>query len=141
MIEFTDSNKTLSLKEIEKFELENNIKLTTQYKAFLIQNNGGYPEPSLFKISEEQGENVLNRFFSIDDLRDYIDIYEDRIPNGFIPIANDSSGNAICLGTREPYHEKIYFWDHEQESENPEAMNNMYFLANDIYQFLESLYE
>lgn len=33
------------------------------------------------------------------------------------------------------------FWDHEQEPENPDDMSNMYFLANDINEFLDNLYE
>ncbi|MEN1970023.1 hypothetical protein WMZ97_18355 [Lentibacillus sp. N15] len=53
----------------------------------------------------------------------------------------DPDGNAICLDTKEPYYEKIYYWDHEQEPDNPNNMINMYFLANDINEFLDKLYE
>ncbi|WP_324611561.1 SMI1/KNR4 family protein [Bacillus massiliglaciei] len=35
-----------------------------------------------------------------------------------LPIADDSAGDVICIGTEEPYYEKIYFWDHEQEPED-----------------------
>lgn len=141
----TDSYKKLTSKEIEHFERENRVKLPKRYKEFLLQWNGGYPEPSVFYISKEQGVSVLNKFYSIgdidNDLVDYIDIYEYRLPDGFIPIADDPAGNAILLGTQDPYYEKIYFWDHEEEPQDPNDMSNMYFLANDIDEFLDRLYE
>lgn len=72
---------------------------------------------------------------------DYIDIYEDRLPRAFLPIGNDPGGNVICLGVSEPHYEAIYFWDHEEESEDPEDMTNMYFLADNIYEFVDNLYK
>ncbi|WP_349632612.1 SMI1/KNR4 family protein [Peribacillus simplex] len=76
-----------------------------------------------------------------DNLEKVIDIYEYRLPDGFIPIADDPAGNAICLDTKVPYMGNIYFWDHEQEPEDPDDMSNVYFLANDINEFIENLYE
>jgi hypothetical protein len=84
-----------------------------------------FPEPNLFHISKEQGASVLNVFFGIgemyDNLNDYIEILDDRLPEGFIPIGDDPAGNVICLGIKNPYYEKIYFWDHEQEPDNPNS--------------------
>ncbi|MEC0714480.1 SMI1/KNR4 family protein [Bacillus haynesii] len=145
MVRIEEPGKKLSLEEIEQFETKNNVKLTEKYKKFLLQWNGGYPEPNIFNISDEQGKSVLNVFNSIGDMYDnlekVIDIYEYRLPTGFIPIADDPAGNVICLGTKEPYYDKIYFWDHEEESENPDDMSNMYILADDINEFLDNLYE
>ena len=96
-------------------------------------------------ISDEQGPSVLNILYGVgdmyDNLTDFIDIMDERLPVGFIPIGDDPSGNTICLGTKDPYYDKIYFWDHEQEPEDPDDMSNMYFLANDINEFLDNLYE
>ncbi|QII49317.1 SMI1/KNR4 family protein [Bacillus paralicheniformis] len=137
--------KKLTLEEIKQFETKNNVKLTEKYKRFLLKWNGGYPKPSIFNISGEQGKSVLNVFNGIgdmyDNLEEVIDIYEYRLPTGFIPIADDPAGNVICLGTKEPYDDKIYFWDHEDESENPDDMSNMYFLADNINELLDNLYE
>ncbi|WP_121612649.1 SMI1/KNR4 family protein [Mesobacillus foraminis] len=145
MAEIFGSHDTLSLEQIEKFETENNIKLTELYKSFLLKWNGGKVTPNLFNISDKQGKSVLNVFYGIgdmyDNLTDFIDIMDERLPLGFIPIGDDPSGNVICLGTKDPYYEKIYFWDHEQEPENPDDMSNMYFLANDIDEFLDKLHE
>jgi hypothetical protein len=125
---------------IKTFEIKNNIKFTELYTKFLLENNGGYPEKSTFKISDVQGESVLNIFYGIDmydNISDYLDIYEGRISTNFIPIADDSGGNVICLGIDKEYYEKIYFWDHENETED---MSNMYYLSSNIYEFVENLY-
>lgn len=145
MAKIYGSHDNLSLEQIEVFENENNIKLTEQYVNFLLKWNGGKVIPNLFMISNEQGPSVLNVFYGIgdmyDNLTDFIDIMDERLAEGFIPIGDDPSGNVICLGTKEPYYDKIYFWDHEQEPEDPDDMSNMYFLANSIDEFLDNLYE
>lgn len=145
MVRFENSHHTLSLEEIGQFEKKTNIVLPAKYKKFLLRWNGGNPEPSLFDITNDQGTSVLNVFNGIgemyDNLEEAIDIYEFRIPDGFIPIADDPAGNVICLGTKSPYKEYICFWDHEQEQEDPNNMNNMYFLSSDIDEFLDSLYD
>ncbi|MCC5803778.1 SMI1/KNR4 family protein [Rossellomorea vietnamensis] len=145
MAKIYDSHDNLSLEQIEVFENDNNIKLTEQYINFLLKWNGGKVRPNLFMISKEQGPSVLNVFYGIgdmyDNLTDFIEIMDERLPVGFIPIGEDPSGNVICLGTKEPYYDKIYFWDHEKEPENPDDMSNMYFLANGIEEFLDSLYD
>ncbi|WP_010094772.1 SMI1/KNR4 family protein [Ornithinibacillus scapharcae] len=145
MAEIYGSNDNLSLEQIEIFESKNNIKLTKKYINFLLKWNGGKVIPNLFMISNEQGPSVLNVFYGIgdmyDNLTDFIEIMDERLPVGFIPIGDDPSGNVICLGTKEPYYDKIYFWDHELEPEDPNDMSNMYFLANSIDEFLDNLYE
>lgn len=145
MAEIFGSHDNLSLEQIEEFEIKNHVKLTELYKRFLLKWNGGKVVPNLFMISDEQGPSVLNVFYGIgdmyDNLTDFIDIMDERLPSGFIPIGDDPSGNVICLGTKVPYYDKIYFWDHEQEPEDPDDMSNMYFLANDIDEFLDNLYE
>ncbi len=145
MAKIISSNSKLTLEQIEQFEVKSGIKLPEKYITFLLHWNGGYTEPSFFKISKEQGSSVVNVLNGIGDMYDnlekVIDMYEYRLPKGFIPIGDDPGGNVICLGTIEPYHEKIYFWDHENEPENPDGMKNMYFLANNIYDFLDKLYD
>lgn len=145
MAKVISTNETLSVEQIEQFEVRNDLKLPEKYKSFLLQCNGGYTEPSLFKISDKQGKSVVNVLNGIgnmyDNLDKVIEIYEFRLPDRFIPIGDDHGGNVICLGTKEPYYETVYFWDHELEPENPDDMSNMYFLANDIEEFLNNLIE
>ena len=144
MEKFKDSGKVLSIKDIKDFEEEQGIKLTELYTKFLLENNGGFPRKHIFNISESQGDDALRTFLIIGDkyydLGEDIEIYKDRMPDEFIPIASDHYGNAICLGLWGKYHENIFFWDHELEccDEDPD-MSNMHFLAKDIYEFVENL--
>ncbi len=109
---------------------------------------GGTPDMAVFNVPQWEGITVMHYFFSIgdiengNDLEECLDIYEFRIPAGFIPVGNDGGGNAILLGTTESYYDQIYFWDHENEPDLDEPdMSNMYFLADNIWDFLDSLYE
>src|SRR5690625_3759079 len=146
MIKLIKSHQKLTLDDIEKFESENKISLSKNYIIFLLKWNGGKPRPgNVFKI-DGYGESVLNVFNGIgdmyDNLTDIIDIYEYRLPKGFIPIGDDPEGNAILLGTLEPHDDHIYFWVQENESDLDELdMMNMYLLANNIWAFLDHLYE
>ncbi|WP_261984016.1 SMI1/KNR4 family protein [Listeria booriae] len=87
----------------------------------------------------------MDSFFGLgdiyDNLQDFIEIYDERLPDGFIPIGIDSSGNAICVSINEDNSDNIYFWDHEEETENPNEMSNVFFLANNIEEFIDSFYE
>lgn len=69
-----------------------------------------------------------------------IKIYEDRLPIGFVPIGCDPGGNVICIGTDEEFTGRIYFWDHEEESEDPDDMSNVHLIADSFSEFLDQLY-
>ena len=147
MIKMLDTYQNLSQKDIEDFETSNSIELTDNYKEFLLKWNGGIPSPSTFIISEEEEDvSGVNYFYSIgdrdNDLEEFLDILRLRLPEVFIYIADDPVGNGILLGISGPYYDQIYFWDHENEPDLDEPdMRNMYFLADNIWEFLDSLYE
>ncbi|MBC2256677.1 SMI1/KNR4 family protein [Listeria booriae] len=145
MMKLTTPNGKASEEVIQSFELENNLKLPVVYREFLKENNGGETEPSLFRISESEGVSVLNSLYGLGDmyenLQDFLEIYDERLPNGFIPIGNDPGGNVICVATKGKQADQVYFWDHEAETEEPNDMANVYFLANDISEFLSNLFE
>ncbi|WP_238322775.1 SMI1/KNR4 family protein [Gorillibacterium massiliense] len=144
MVQFTETNGPLSVEIIEQFELKHSISLPEQYRSFLLEFNGGRPIPKLFKISDEQGPDILRMFFGIgemyNNLAENIHIYEDRLPIGLMPIGNDPGGNVICIGTDEEYYGKIYFWDHEEESEDLDDISNVYLLADSFDDFLSEMY-
>src|SRR5690625_3356963 len=146
MVMMLNAHKDLSKQDMEDFETKNNIELTANYKKFLLKWNGGTPEPAIFMVSEWGGETVMHYFHSIGDtyydIEDFMDILDLRLPEGFIPIGNDGGGNAILLGISEPHYDRIYFWDHENEPDLEEPdLSNMYFLADNIWMFLDKLYE
>lgn len=140
----TQSNGPLAIERVEKFEAALGTRLPEQYRSFLQEFNGGRPVPKMFTISEEQGPDIIRMFFGIGNeygnLEENYKVYEDRVPIGFVPIASDPGGNIICIGTDEEFTGKIYFWDHEEEPDDPEDMTNVYLLADSFNEFLEQLY-
>lgn len=136
------THERLSLEELEAFEKKQDIKLPKYYREFLLEYNGGYPNPSVYKISDDEGESVLNIFYGIgnmyDNLEKKLDFFDEILDLEFIPIADDPGGNQICLGLNEEYCGQIFHWNHDEEHD---GMKNMYFLANNINEFIENLYE
>ncbi|MCM3170799.1 MULTISPECIES: SMI1/KNR4 family protein [unclassified Paenibacillus] len=143
MAEVVRVHDKVSLEQIENFENTTNIKLPTLYRDFLLEYNGGRVQPNVFKISSDEGESALNIFYGIGSMRSNLekkfDFFDDILEIGFIPIASDSGGNQVCLGVTEEFYEQIYFWIHDEEYD--EAMENMFFLAKNINEFIGSLYD
>ncbi|MDH6373875.1 hypothetical protein M2444_005718 [Paenibacillus sp. PastF-3] len=136
------ANEKITINEIREFEGKYVLKLPEQYIDFLLKYNGGYPETSTFKISDEEGESVVNKFYGIGDMKGNLakvfEVLDGELPEGFISIASDPGGNEICIGISEKYFGKIYFWMHDMESD--EEMENMFFLKNSFNDFFENLY-
>ena len=67
--------------------------------------------------------------------------WADRIPAGFIGIADSAGGNLICLSLRPQDHGTVYFWDHGLEAEDGEVadMSNMVLVAHSFAQFIDAL--
>ncbi|MEK5026956.1 SMI1/KNR4 family protein [Paenibacillus sp. FSL M7-1046] len=133
----------ISMVQVENFEQMNKIELPKLYKEFLLEYNGGRVDPNVFKISSDEGESALNVFYGIgsmnNNLEKKIEFFEEILEIGFIPIARDSGGNQICLGIREEFYDQIFFWIHDEE--NDHSMDNMHYLADNIQEFIETLYD
>jgi hypothetical protein len=79
--------------------------------------------------------------------------YEGRMPDTLIPIGDDGGGNQICLGIKGDERGKIYYWDHHNEwdeddylEEHGESMpselqfQNVYLIANSFEDFIVQLH-
>ncbi|PFG12305.1 SMI1/KNR4 family protein [Bacillus sp. es.036] len=143
MTKVLSENPKITLDDIKKFENENNLKLPKEYIEFLLEHNGGFPQESGFKISEVEGESLVNKFYGIGNMKSnlgkVLEVLEGEIPAGFISIANDPAGNEILIGISGDYLEKVYFWMHDVEPE--EEMDNMFILADSFSEFLDNLYD
>jgi hypothetical protein len=130
---------------IDSFEKKFSIKLPEEYRFFLKKYNGGYPEPDSFSFNDAADGSTVDRFLGLgvgeySNLEKYLHTYRSRIPKRLFPIAHDPGGNLVLIGLFGPELNKIYFWDHELEAEESEPdMSNVYFLANDLDEFLNSL--
>jgi hypothetical protein len=143
MTNLYSENPKISLENIKQFEQEYDITLPKQYTEFLLKYNGGYPKEAHFKISDNEGESLINKFYGIGNMKsnlgDVFEILEGEIPENFVSIANDPGGNEILLGVNGEHYEKIYFWIHDIET--GDEMENMLLLADSLAEFFNSLYE
>lgn len=61
------------------------------------------------------------------------------MPQGFFPIACEDGGNIICLILSGTMAGKVYYWNHDEESQPP-TFNNAYKIADSFENFLDSLH-
>ena len=66
-----------------------------------------------------------------------LETYSQRIPEGFITIAELPGGNQLCMDARasSPNYEKIYLWDHENECDR--GFENIYLVADNFSGFID----
>ena len=82
-----------------------------------------------------------------------LEVYDGRMPESVMPIADDGLGNKICIGIGSTNHGKVYWWDHHNEwdeddyedeigVEMPEEakFQNLYLLAPSFTKFLKKLF-
>ncbi len=139
------------MKHIAAFEARRGLTLPESYRAFLLEQNGGEPEPNGFEIDGFEGGGSLLDYladiapYSSGGLDKLYELFSGRLPPGFIPIGLDPGGSMICLGLNAPREGKIYYWDHEAalnvKGLNKRDMSNMYWLADNIQKFLDKLTE
>ncbi len=144
-----NSGSPLSESDIVRFESHLDITLPEEYRNFLLQHNGGEPEPDEFVVPGWSGESsAISRFFSIVDnsesgLTHEITTYRNRIPDSIIPIGVDPGDNLICIGVGEQNRGVIFFWDHDDELDDNGTsrmdFSNVYTIAGNLEEFLENL--
>ncbi|WP_289055996.1 SMI1/KNR4 family protein [Carboxylicivirga marina] len=147
MIEIIDSNRfgKLSKNDLTDFEAKLSISLPSDYRDFLIENNGGCPKPSTNKIPETDVQCIygIHEGDYWANLIEHIDMFKERIPSNTIPIANDSGGNLFLLSLRQDSKGEVWFWDHEEEAEESghEYFENITKAADSFNNFIDNLYE
>src|SRR5882724_9594565 len=89
-----------SMERLAESERRFKVTLPDDYRAFLLTTNGGRPQVRNFAFGENgrRTESAIGWFFGDCDDEDYgldsnFEMYGDRIPPSFLPIAADSFGN------------------------------------------------
>jgi SMI1/KNR4 family protein SUKH-1 len=49
------------------------------------------------------------------DLTGMLELYQQRMPEGFLPIGDDGGGDQICLMVLGEKRGKLFYWDHNHE--------------------------
>lgn len=88
-----------------------------------------------FKVNGKKQQSDTAAFFTLLGSKDIqieymFNIVRDRIPEGMLPIANDSFGNLVLLHFAKG---RVYFWDHESEK--------THLISSSFTEFLNSLHD
>lgn len=141
--------------ELGAFEQAIGQRLPEDYRAFLVNCNGGYVGGRYWYVGRnpagqevEAGVHHLGGFrseypFSLTQRRR---VYTGRIPDALIWIHDDPFGNAICLGVADGYRGRVYFWDHESEPDEDwdgsvESAGNLTLIANTFTAYVAGMAE
>jgi hypothetical protein len=135
-------------RDLAAFEALIGAKLPKDYREYLRAHNGGKPTPSDFNFLSRSSGSSLHHMYGLcrgrdpdyADLRENYECYRERIPSSLIPIADDPGGSQICLGIHGEHYGKVYFWDHERESQRA-SFRNVRRLADSFAAFVSGLYE
>src|SRR5690242_19528347 len=123
-----NSYSPLDKSEIEAFETEIGHGLPEPYKPFLMQHNGGEPEPSYFCYKQQIGDEFLENCSRVQvflgltyseayELMWTLNIFKHRVPINFLLIAENGTGGLIYISLYGDDEGSIYFWDMELEKE------------------------
>lgn len=107
----------LNESELLNLEKQLGIKLPKDYRDFLKQYNGGYPQPDGFDFSSGEDGSSVDKFLAVSDathesIIENFNIYKDRIPENYFPIAKDPGGNLILVEVNNT-GSNVYYWGHE----------------------------
>ena len=144
-----DTLPSPSSSDLDALEQRLQIKLPSEYRAWLLLFNGGQPWPGNLKLEGKRNatENVA-RFLAVHEgpecnfENEYVFWKQTtgRVPGHLVPIADDGCGNLVCLAFVGPDAGKVFFWDHESETE-PTSFKNVHLVANTFNDFIQMLTE
>src|SRR5262245_27230830 len=90
-----------NLEAIDDFENSNQVQFPEDYKKFLIEHNGGRPEPNIIVAGSFKTD--VQAFLGMHDgpfhanLWQHMQVFQNRIPGWYLPIATDSGGNLFIM--------------------------------------------
>jgi len=142
------SGPQLQRQDIEALEHHLGAALPPEYTSFLLQSNGGRPEPDCFPVQnwpDGGPDDDVHSFLVLrprpvdaDDLLWMRDVMHGRLPPDLLPIGYTGGGDLIGLWLAGPTRGSVVLWDHEAEH-SPPTTRNVYAVAPDFAAFLALL--
>lgn len=132
---------------ISTIETIYDVTLPPTYKEFLLHYGGSFiKEDRMYQpiekspITHKDGFNSISFFYGITNdsfsIEKAIQDYLEKIGTGVMPIADAYGGDLICLGLKEEYRDKIYYWYHEEETIGEDGKELFYLIANNFEEFI-----
>ena len=122
---------------IDGYCAEHGMKLPDALRRQLLEQNGGAPHSDYYVRLANGGVEELFSFFGLrmpaisSELAWVAATFEDRVPQGMLPFADDPGGNLYLLDEVG----SVWFWDHELEG-RPEAVVRV---SDSLDDFLQAL--
>lgn len=146
MQEVSFSAGPLAPDRLQRAEQALGVQLPDDYRRFMLQYNGGCPEPSGFDIRWEGTQtpapdwrtSSLSELYSVtegeDDSLEYMNrvTFAGRIPKDTLAIGSDAGGNVLLLALGGPFAGKVLFWckDYEVEEGDVPGYDNVGVIAD-----------
>lgn len=148
-LHFYDEGAPLDDAQLDTFEQQVRVRLPAEYRAFLMEHNGGRVRPR--KLRMEAGAystGSVQYFLSVgppthveQDWADLKDPACPRMPPEHIPIAECEGGDYLTMVIDGPKRGQIFYWSHEEEGDETYTYDNLYFVAASLEDLLAGLYE
>jgi len=148
----------LSPETLHDLEENSGVELPGEYRQFLLEHNGGVPEPCWFVVpgddefDGDEGEEVERPFACFFALHDrpwsddtpegalgfplqaaWSDFEDTVLMSNVVPIGKDQSGSYVCIAHQGPERGQVFYFDHDYDTLRP--------LAADFPSFLAALHE
>jgi cell wall assembly regulator SMI1 len=141
MAKIIEQGPPLNESEIIVFEREIGVSLPSDYREFLLQHNGGRPEPDTIDIDLLPGSPTgVHQFFGFDRKFESGNVPwnrenlgDDLGDPGLLAIASDAFGCMFCIVIYGPNRGEIFFIDFV------ESVPYKYFVAPSFRDFLSKL--
>ncbi|MGE7767278.1 SMI1/KNR4 family protein [Peribacillus sp. NPDC096540] len=143
---FSLSSRENQIKDIEKMY---DIYIPKDYRVFLLnyvetffENEVTYKPIETSPWTSKEGTQVFEGFYGLageNNLFNQIEGYLNRMPDCMIPIGESPGGNLICIGVKESFIGKVYFWNHENERE-AKIMVGIEVASDDINSYWENIH-
>lgn len=133
---FTDG--TIDEQVIIAVENSFGVRFPDDYRECIKKNNGGYPEPNIYDINDDEGGAVFDCLLSFTSKDANIEVvYElTSLPEGIIPFARDPFGGLICFNYCDTKDSpSVVFYD--QESVNEDKIK---LICDSFSELIERLY-
>ncbi len=120
-IPIADPGPRVTEDDVRRFEREFGYELPADYRAFLLDVNGGYAPSSHCVFRLRTDETVLNSLFSLNATDDRDDLAtaqkhyspDAMLPEGLLEIGYDDGGGRIVLSLAGPHRGEVWYVDIE----------------------------
>jgi hypothetical protein len=152
--EIREGKGPLAESDVQAAEQALGVQFPSDYRAFLLRVNGGYPEPDGLRIywapgqvcGEDWRTTAMSWFYEISDsdvcnlvTTNRID-FAGRLPPGTLAIASDAGGNQLLLAFSGPHAGQVLLWikDHEASDGETPGYDNVGVVADSFADLLQN---